>query len=254
MKVSVLASGSKGNSSIVMLKNTNILIDVGVSTKYIEKKLEEMEIKPSSIKYILLTHVHNDHIFGLKTFIKKYNPTLLLSDSMYLFLNKIMEISNYEIVENNFVLDTAKINIIKLSHDSEEVNGFIINEENIEMVYITDTGYINVRNHSLLKNKDLYVIESNHDIEMLMKGKYPNHLKRRILSDEGHLSNESSAKYLKKFIGEKTKVIVLIHMSDHNNNEQKIIETFDNILKDALSKVKLIISKQDEKTELITFD
>jgi phosphoribosyl 1,2-cyclic phosphodiesterase len=255
MKICVLASGSKGNSTLLKCGENKILIDIGVSTRYIEKELKDLNIDPKTIKYIFLTHIHNDHIFGLKTFLKKYKPILFLSESMYYYLIKIMPINDYQIIEKFIEIDNIHINAIKLSHDSEEVNGYIFKYNNKELVYITDTGYINVRYHHELSNKDFYVIESNHDISMLMKGKYPNHLKRRIISDKGHLSNDDSIKYLNKFINTNTKGIMFIHMSESNNSEELILEAINrNLSNNPFKPSKIVISKQNEKTEMIEID
>ena len=91
---------------------------------------------------------------------------------------------------------------------------------------MTDTGYINVKNFNKLKDHDMYVLESNHDIEMLMKGPYPYHLKQRILGDKGHLSNKDTAYYLSEFTTDKTKKVILAHLSEHNNTPDKALESY----------------------------
>ncbi len=119
-------------------------------------------------------------------------------------------------------------------------------------MYITDTGYINVKYHEKLKNKNLYIIESNHDIEKLMNGKYPYHLKQRILSDEGHLSNKDCSYYLKTFIGENTNNIILIHLSEENNTEELAYNELKKVLEELnRNDIRIIISRQKERTELI---
>src|SRR5699024_1080680 len=109
---------------------------------------------------------------------------------------------------------------IKTSHDAKGSVGFLITEDDNSIVYITDTGYINRKYFPLLENKNIYYIESNHDEKMLMDGPYPYYLKQRIISDEGHLSNDTTAKYLKKLVGDNTKYIILAHLSEHNNKEE----------------------------------
>jgi len=119
-------------------------------------------------------------------------------------------------------------------------------------VYITDTGYISERIFKDIENKELYVFESNHDVEMLMNNpKYPHHTKIRILSDKGHLSNKDSAYYLSKIIGSKTKHIILAHLSEQNNKEELALEVLNETLKRKQIDFKNIyIAKQNEKTEL----
>ena len=121
------------------------------------------------------------------------------------------------------------------------------------MVYITDTGYINESNFDYIKNKNLYVFESNHDVEKLMNNpKYPHHTKIRILSDKGHLSNKDSAYYLSRLIGNNTKYVILAHISEQNNTEDLALET----LKETLDRKNIdfnniMIARQNEMTELI---
>ena len=252
MKVCVLASGSKGNSSYIETNKTKILVDIGPRNIYIEKQLSNINIDPNEIKAIVLTHTHSDHINGLKVFVKKYNPKVYLTEKMLKDINDIFKLDNYEIITSDFFIDDINITVIKTSHDASDSNGYIFENNNKTISYITDTGYINVKNHKKLKNKNIYIMESNHDVKMLMEGKYPYHLKQRILGDSGHLSNETSSKYLSDFIGENTQDIVLIHLS-HENNDPDIAL---NVLKEKLKENNInfnniIISKQEERTELI---
>ncbi|HOO67788.1 MAG TPA: MBL fold metallo-hydrolase, partial [Bacilli bacterium] len=193
MKVKVLASGSKGNVTYIEYENTKILIDLGMTTHYVEDKLRDMNVSPREIDAILITHTHNDHIVGLKAFEKKYNIPLYISNKM----SQVISVNNSVFITKEMIIKEMNIKVIRTSHDIESY-GYIINDE---LVYITDTGYINEKYFPMLKNKKMYIMESNHDIEMLMDGPYPYNLKRRILSDKGHLSNEMCSEYLSKLIG-----------------------------------------------------
>lgn len=232
MRIATLASGSTGNSTIIEYNNSRILVDIGITTKNIEEKLQELNIDPSTINAILITHTHVDHIKGLKTFIKKYNPVVFIAKEMEQDLDYITDYVYYE--EINKIGD-IEVQVFKTSHDTYSV-GFLMKLGNEELVYITDTGYLNKKYFNILSNKHIYIFESNHDVEMLENGDYPYHLKRRILSDEGHLSNKDSAYYLSKYlIGPNTKEIILIHLSKENNTEEIAINT----LKEALIKEKI---------------
>ncbi len=247
MKFSVLASGSKGNCTFIETEKTKILIDLGMSSLYIEKKLWTLGINPNEIDGILITHTHVDHVAGLKVFLKKYNSKVYLTNKMYNELKDI--INNYCIIESDILIKDLNVKVFKTSHDSSDSVGFILECNSHELVYITDTGYINSKNHKLLKNKNGYIIESNHDVEMLMNNKsYPHHIKIRILGDKGHLSNIDSANYMNQFVGNNTKQVVLIHLSENNNTKDLAYQTMRNILD---SNINITISSQNEETELL---
>lgn len=250
MKISVLSSGSKGNCTYVETKNHKILIDIGTSSLYVEKNLKQIGIDPSDIDIVLITHSHVDHVGGLKVFAKKYNPLIYIS-------TEIMEEAKLNLThicsENEVNIDSdIRIKSIKLSHDVRDIRGYVIEEGESSMVYITDTGYISERNFKYIQNKNLYVFESNHDIEKLMNNpKYPHHIKIRILSDKGHLSNKDSSYYLTKLIGNNTKQIVLAHLSEQNNTEDLALTTLKETLKNKHIKFdNITIARQNEMTEL----
>lgn len=244
MKVAVLASGSKGNSTYIESNNTKILIDIGMSNLYVEKKLVCLGINPNDINCVFITHTHTDHVAGLKVFIKKHNPKVYLTSKMYDELKDI--INDYEILEDKVILNNLIVDFFKTSHDTDSV-GYIISDNEKEVVYVTDTGYINFKNLKRLNNKDLYIFESNHDIEMLMNNpNYPYQIKQRILGDKGHLSNNQCKEYLNKIIGNKTKYIVLAHLSEQNNDPTLALNNFKD-----LDNIKIMVASQNESTGLI---
>lgn len=252
MKTCVLSSGSGGNSTYVEAGNTKILIDLGTSSLYVEKKLKEIDINPEEIDAILITHEHVDHIKGIKVFIKKYHTKLILSEIMLKTIYSEIKPDNYEIIDKELILNDLKITAFKLSHDASDINGYLIENKDKSLVYVTDTGYLNQKNHKLIQNKNLYIFESNHDIEMLMNGKYPFHIKQRILGDYGHLSNKDSAYYLSKLIGQNTKNIILAHLSKDNNTDDLALSTLENELNKKNKKIEnIIIAHQDQRTDLI---
>lgn len=250
MRVSVLSSGSKGNSTYVELLNHKILIDIGTSSLYIEKALNKIGVDPREIDIILITHAHIDHVAGLKVFCKKYNPVVYISDKIEKEAH--LEIKNKINDETINFKDDISITSVNLSHDVTEARGFVIEENDSSLVYITDTGYISEKEFNKITNKNIYVFESNHDVEMLMNNtKYPHHTKIRILSDKGHLSNKDSSYYLSKLIGNKTKKIILAHLSEQNNTEDLAMDMLTNtFLKRNIEFNNIEIARQNEMTEL----
>ena len=253
MKVCVLSSGSKGNSTLVITDKVKILIDLGTTTSYVEAALNNLNVYVKEISHILITHSHADHIKGLKVFIKRYNPVILVTEDMKNVLEKELGNFRYEYYEDKkAIIGDLTVNVIKTSHDAEESIGFVLTNNNSSMVYITDTGYINQKYFKILSNNNLYVLESNHDIKMLMDGPYPYYLQQRVRGDKGHLSNKQASDYLCKFIGDNTKKIVFAHISEHNNSYEKVIETFNEELsKNDMKFDDVLIAKQNEATEVI---
>ena len=250
MKVIVLSSGSKGNTTYIETNNTRILIDAGNTCKYIINKLEEYNINPTSIDAILITHTHSDHIKGLPVLLKKINPCVYITEKMHPYMEYL---ENYHIINEDILkINDMIIEVIKTSHDTEDSVGYIINNNDKSIVYITDTGYINKKYFEILKNRNIYIMESNHDIEMLNNSSYPFATRQRILSDKGHLSNYDSAKYLSTFIGDNTKYILLAHLSEENNTKELAYKTLIDRLNQEKKQIEnIIIATQNKETEFI---
>lgn len=250
MNVEVISSGSKGNTTYVECNGTKIIIDMGNTCKYVNDKLGDLGIKGENIDAILITHTHVDHIKGLKVFCKKFGTKVYITNGMR---NDLSYLDNINIIDSNsFNIGKIDIDVIKTSHDAPDSVGYILHGDGKSLVYITDTGYINKKYYDMLSNKELYVMESNHDIEMLNNGSYPFKLRQRILGDKGHLSNYDASRYLSSFIGDRTKCIILAHLSMENNTEEKAYNTLIQRLNDNNQCVdKIIIAKQDQETELV---
>lgn len=250
MRVKVLSSGSKGNTTYIECGNTKLLIDAGNSCKYIVNKLKEIGIEGNDIDGILITHTHSDHIKGLKVFLNKFNSKVYITKGM---ITELSYLNNYQIIDNSILkIKDIIVNVIKTSHDAPDSVGYVVNGNNKSIVYITDTGYINQKYFDILSNKEVYIMESNHDIEMLNNGSYPFRLRQRILGDKGHLSNYDSARYISSFIGNKTKCVMLAHLSAENNTEDLAYNTLKERLDINNQNIdKIIIAKQDKETEFV---
>lgn len=251
MRAKVLASGSKGNSTFIQTEQIKILIDVGVSYQYIEKELNKCGISSLDIDKVLITHTHSDHVKGLKTFLKKTHLKVTIPQNMK---NEMLEIVGEDQIEYLEDIDSfldLKVELIHTSHDTDCSVGFIFDDGVSSLVYVTDTGYINRKYLKKMVNKSIYIIESNHDEAMLMDGPYPHYLKQRVISDVGHLSNITTSKYLSTSVGEKTKFIILVHLSEKNNTEKLAYDTLFSKLNNTSFNGKIMIAKQNEALDMI---
>ena len=249
MTIKVLASGSKGNCTIIISKESKIIIDMGITYLTLKKSLEEINYDLSAFTAILITHCHKDHTSGLASLIKKTTLPVYIPEAMYHELKELVPKERCLFISDNFTINDLTIELIHTSHDAACSVGYIINDPKTSLVYVTDTGYINRKFLARMTSKDIYIIESNHDEAMLMDGPYPRFLKERVISDTGHLSNSTTAKYLQKIIGSNTKYIVLAHLSKNNNTPELALTT----VKDTLNnpKIKILVASQEDGTPII---
>jgi len=250
MLVSVLASGSEGNSTYIETEDAKILIDIGMNNKYIKTRLEELGVSPKEIDYVFITHTHTDHTGALKTFLKDATATIVTTKSMYEELEPLHNYDKVMITKEDVTIGGTIVRPFKTSHDAIDSRGYLVEDGTSSVVYMTDTGYLNQKYFKVLKNKNIYIMEANHDVEMLINGSYPKWLKSRILSDQGHLSNNAAGFYLAKLIGPDTKKVILAHLSKENNTEDEAITTVKKTLREyEVEFDDIITAKQREKTE-----
>lgn len=239
MKATVLASGSKGNTTIITTQNYNILIDAGITLENAKNRIKNFP----NIDIIIITHSHIDHIKGLKSYVKKFQPIIYTQSPE---IKTILEYDNIK-DDKTIVLDNLAIKLFDLSHDVQ-CCGISIKEAEKELIYITDTGYLSQKIINQIKNKELYIIESNHDIEMLRTGPYPFCLKQRIMGDKGHLSNDKTCQYLKKILGPTTHTVILAHLSEQNNTKELAEKSIQKVIKENIN---LYIAEQEIALEPI---
>ena len=224
----IIASGSKGNATIIVSNKTVLLIDMGISLTRLTEGL---------------THNHTDHISGLK----------FISPKIMYALEGTLPTSLSNVVELNkpFTIGDFVITPIKTSHDAINPCGFFIKDKEQSLFYMTDTGVFLEDNLPLVKNPTYLIIESNHDIKMLLHTNRPFELKNRILSEYGHLCNEDSAIAAISIIGENTKEITLAHLSEEANTPETALEAYDKIFNHFhINKDKYIIRCANQWTSL----
>ena len=235
LKYCSIGSGSSGNCHYIGYKDTNILVDAGLSGKRISTGLEDINIEPSNVKGIFITHEHSDHIKGAGIISRKYNIPIFANIKTWCAMkDKLGQIEdhNMKVFENDksYSLGDLIIRPFSISHDASDAVGYNFYADNEKMSIATDIGKItdNIRRH-LYKSK-LVVLESNYDPNMLMMGSYPYALKKRVMSEEGHLSNEDAANFCVELIKEGTQRILLAHLSKENNFPELAYETSKGIL------------------------
>lgn len=217
----LLASGSKGNACIVEHNGVKILIDCGTTKRYLMDGLGMLNLGFDDIQALLVTHHHSDHTRQIHQFKKQvYTPEPLESFHTH--------VTPYE----SFYVEHIRVFPIKTSHDAEISVGYVLEADKQRMVYITDTGYIKDSDLMYLTGADYIILESNHDPELLMQSNRPFHIKQRILSTTGHLSNDESGKILQKVVTSNTKEIVLAHLSEEANTLQLAEQTIRTYLHD----------------------
>lgn len=225
MRYCSLFSGSSGNCTYVAAKDGGVLVDAGVSAKRIEQALGERDIDPRSIRAVLVTHEHTDHVSGLRVLCKRYGWPVLASegtlDALALNDRVTQEQRLYAVsAGESLTIGDLKITPFATPHDSRASLGFRFDADDHSLGVATDMGYMMPEVLSILRGCQLLHIESNHDPVMLHNGPYPYPLKMRILSDRGHLSNDACAAVLPELVRSGATRIALAHLSQHNNTPQ----------------------------------
>lgn len=224
-----LCSSSSGNSTYIGTGGGGILIDAGTNAKRLVMAMESVNIVPESIRGIFITHEHNDHIGALRVFANKYKVPVFASKGTLESLDRAGHLKgdfeSFVMSPDGVEVYGMEIKSFRTSHDSAESCGYTVtmpDERRISVV--TDTGVITRDTVDKVTGSDLILLESNHDKNMLNSGPYPYYLKQRILSSEGHLSNDDCAKAACHFINTGTTRLVLGHLSRENNTPYKAFE------------------------------
>lgn len=232
MKICAIASGSSGNCIYAGSGDTHLLIDAGISRKKITKGLENLQVEPERIDGLLLTHEHSDHISGLRVWLKKYPvPVYGTRGTLQAVLEKDTsgeiprELLHEVIPDREVRIKDMRILPFSTSHDAAEPVGYTIESQGHKMGLATDLGTYSEYTLEHLQETELLFLEANHDVTMLEVGSYPYQLKKRILSDKGHLSNIDSGELLCKAFSEKMKHIILAHLSKEHNYPELAYQT-----------------------------
>lgn len=229
-----LSSSSKGNAVFVGTSTANILIDAGISCKRLEQSLLSRGISPSAIAGIFITHEHIDHIKGAALFSRKYGtniyatePTIEKIQNTAKKESELLPIDKVVYIKPNkkIVIQDLQLYTFPIPHDAEQPVGYTMFDGKSKISIATDLGYVPDKFCEIMKNSDIVLLESNHDIQMLKEGTYPFALKKRVLGNYGHLSNNAAGDFLSSIVSPKLKYVFLGHLSQENNTPQQALET-----------------------------
>jgi phosphoribosyl 1,2-cyclic phosphodiesterase len=235
VSVTVLASGSRGNCSVVATTSTRILVDAGLSGRETFRRLRVLADRndecTQDISAILITHEHSDHVAGLQRLAAKLNvPVFLTAPTHHAWKRAVCDEqgaspelpkSEHFSAGRGFRIGDIEVMPFTIPHDAADPVGFTFRAEGVKIGFVTDLGYMptNVRNH--LRGCSVLVMESNHDVEMLRSGPYPWSVKQRVMSRVGHLSNEALAEFFSSDYDGGAEYIVLAHLSEQNNDPER---------------------------------
>jgi phosphoribosyl 1,2-cyclic phosphodiesterase len=293
MRMTVLASGSKGNSTLVSSSHTRILVDAGLSCRELLKRMQMANEDPSSIDALLITHEHQDHVQGLAVLARKLGVPVYFTQATHrawmrwMMPHKRMTYAawltqrqqdlaqaanpdpvppppvcepeakqddpcslpgvEYFAAGNGFSIGDIAITPFTIPHDAADPVGFVFEADGVRMAIATDLGYMPPNVKMALRNCDVLMLESNHDLEMLRDGPYPWSVKQRVMSRVGHLSNEAASEFLEKNYDGNASYVVLAHLSESNNLPALARVTAERALRDRMSLLanKLILAEQN---------
>lgn len=255
LKVCVLASGSRGNSTLIATPTTRILIDAGLSGRETARRLNLLGMVPEELNAILIGHEHSDHIQGLPVLSGRHGiPVYLNRDTAQATEEKLTRARTVRIFTNGYSWEIGDLTILPFSvfHDAQDPVGFVIRQEKISVLVATDLGIPTRLVKERLKGNRIVILESNHDPEMLMNGNRPWRLKQRINSRQGHLSNQAAAELLAEETCDALTDIFLAHISqdcNHPDNALRVVR--EHLEKKGRGHIRVRLTYQDRISEVV---
>ena len=223
MNIKVFASGSGGNCMLLSERDTHILIDAGISMRRLQQSLRAHDLEIEDIGGVLITHEHSDHVSGLKMLLKHYDLPLYAPHTVAARLCGMLpdaeETMHIIVPGEEFRVGAFCVRAFQTPHDTDESVGYRVEGRGV-FALATDMGHVTDEILEGLTGADTVLIESNHDLDMLYNGPYPVQLKRRILSDRGHLSNTDCAALAARLARNGTGTVILGHLSKENNRPE----------------------------------
>ncbi|WP_058300579.1 MBL fold metallo-hydrolase [Gorillibacterium timonense] len=237
LRFTILSSGSTGNATVVDNGEAKVLLDAGFSGKKLEQLMTERGLAFSDLDAVFITHEHSDHIKGLGAIARKHNLPVYANEKTWEELDRLcgqIPEDNRQVMDTGSAVDfgSLKVESFGISHDAAEPVAYNFYSEDEKLSVATDLGYLSGKVKESVKDADVLVLESNHDVGMLRMGSYPWNIKRRILSDLGHLSNDAAGEGLCELVSGQTKRVYLAHLSRNHNMTDLARLTVGNIMEE----------------------
>ena len=250
MELYTLASSSAGNAALVRSGGTTLLIDAGISARRIAQSLAALGLTPDALDAVLITHEHSDHIRGLATLTKKYPVAVCATRGTARCLPCAAEAIRVFDAGDAFPIGSLTVRSFRTSHDAADSVDYRIDAPDGSVGFLTDTGYVTEDAVDALTGVDALLLEANHDVDMLRCGPYPYHLKQRILSDHGHLSNDAAADFALHCAENGTRDVLLAHLSAENNTPTTAEYAVARRLQAAGFSLRLAVAPRDGLSDL----
>ncbi|PID30024.1 MAG: MBL fold metallo-hydrolase [Candidatus Cloacimonadota bacterium] len=254
MDITVLASGSKGNCSLIDSGDGLILVDAGISGKRIIEKISEAGKDSKDLVGLVLTHDHRDHISGAGIISRRLKIPVYTSPIIHSMNKEILKNCDVKYFNGRFNISSLEVTPIPISHDGSDNYGYIFEKGGKKIGHITDLGVVTSLVKERLRSCNILVLESNHDLKMLKEGPYPWYLKQRILGKKGHISNVQSSDLVKEIYSERLKDLVLAHLSEENNDPVIAYDNMDRLRSSFGHNYSIHVAKQNTISETFVVD
>lgn len=254
-QTSVLASGSKGNCLLVRSRDTGIILDAGISMKRIWEAMDALNIPRSLVKAVIVSHEHSDHTRSAGAISRSLKVPLYISPDTYAYsshkLGRVDERLQYFEAGVDFLVGDILVQPFRSSHDAVDSCNFAFVHDDRKLGVAIDLGYFSKLTLLKLSEVNTLILESNHDLQMLMDGPYDWNLKKRVKSEHGHLSNEQAVGLLSQIHHPGLKNLILAHLSETNNHPDLARRIMADYLASIRSEIRLFLADQYCHTPLI---
>lgn len=231
LRFASLGSGSRGNALLVESAQTLVLVDCGLTLKVVEARLRDLGRDPRDIDAVLITHEHSDHIRGVSAFARRYRtPVRMTAGTAAGSANRSLPKLETFNCHRRFAIGDLSVEPFPVPHDAREPCQFVFSHGGRRLGILSDTGHITPHIKTHLAGCDAMALEFNHDAEALWAGDYPDHLKRRISSQVGHLNNAQAAELVSGIVDSRLQWVVALHLSESNNSPTRVRETLQEAL------------------------